>query len=237
MIKKVVCSLLPIFDYDNNQPNQELADKLVNDNYVYQTGIVNGANTACLLLSRFAVNAKNMSQEQLAKYQRDKQYNYREYVIRVAGFCFAESDDGIYDYFLRKYIYDENGRLIDRCFTNNKEIYQQAINNNRITAISFGFDAGKHDDASVVCCLLTDKNYCIVYDYIKRLQQPTDIKNQIRELVNERLIFFIKHCLKSLGITQDTELKYTRNIIYVYTDNDLIVEILNKKFKEQNLNN
>lgn len=178
-----------------------------------------------------------MSQEQLAKYQRDKQYNYREYVIRVAGFCFAESDDGIYDYFLRKYIYDENGRLIDRCFANNKKIYQQAINNNRITAISFGFDAGKHDDASVVCCLLTDKNYCIVYDYIKRLQQSTDNKNQIRELVNQRLIFFIKHCLKGLGITTHTKLKYTNNKICIFTDNDLIVEILNKKFKEQNLNN
>lgn len=224
---------------ENGEVNNDNLEKLIDKKFLQKEDLAFKNNTGIIvsMFSKMFVPAKLITNLQIKQWEELKNDNPRLWAITVAGFAF-QTEDNLINYFLKNLIFNANGELENRLLPEDWD-FKDSIKKNKIIAIYDGFDAGKSDKASWCRILLTNTGSLIVYDLIDDLKTKNMPKDQIRALVNDRLIESILKSNEELGINDSENLPgILKNWhITIFTDNDIIAESLNEKMKFKNIKN
>lgn len=185
---------------ENGSPNQETLNELINKHFIFKENLelFDGLGLCAVMFGKFFVPSSTISPVQLKALQLMKEQNPRLWTITVAGFTFEDNNERI-NYFMKKVLYDENGNLNKNVKFIKKSKLKSYLDNFKVRAIYWGFDAGVRDSASLCGVVFLENSKIVVFELIEDIKNLINkkskylndaINNKVAEIVNKWNQFF-----------------------------------------------
>lgn len=176
-----------------------------------------------------------------------------QYLVQVLGLSYKASEDYEIKPF-EKYVYDSNGKEINRLYPGGIEALKQKILDNEVEAIHDGLDIGFKDDCSWTRAILLKNGDVVFVKCLVDIFGNPSVKKKLGkqnifyQSTADLLIYLINESDVDLGIVgyheqnnqyYDKLNPQTRNLLRVndttiFADNKSISEILSAKLQEKN---
>lgn len=238
LIKEIHNKIINLCDYEKLSINKTNLNKLIKNKFLQKSDpkYSNGLGITITQFSKDFVPVSTRDENEIKQSEFDKENNYKNWVVEVAGFGFiTENTD--YFYLLDDYLFDENGSpKISKIKIEEGEIdWKQEVEEGNILGTFSGFDPGLSDNSSLVQIALFKTGHIVVYNFINDLKKFINKNSKTkRNDVNKFLLQIIQETDNFLNLNSNFPLNQGKKIIF--TDNDIVAEEINILSTNQNLN-